>query len=105
MLDIHNLLLYQGCPSVAATGEGGRNLDVWRVTTWYGDACVAPWYEECLWERCSDAWDAPKFEDYCIFWIALSQSIGHFFCTRFCMAVNNNQVIWPAYNFFQELFY
>ena len=48
VLDIHNLLLYQGCPSVAATGEGGRNLDVWRVTTWYGDACVAPWYEECL---------------------------------------------------------
>ena len=41
MLDIHNLLIYQGCPSVAATGEGGRDLDVSRVTIWYGDACGA----------------------------------------------------------------
>ena len=48
MLDIHNLLIYQGCPSVTATGKGGIDLDVWRVTTWYGDACGAPWYEECL---------------------------------------------------------
>ena len=41
MLDIHNLLIYQGCPSVAATGEGGRDLDVSRVTIWYGNACGA----------------------------------------------------------------
>ena len=54
MLDIHNLLIYQGYLSVATTGEVGRNLDVWRVTTWYRDACGAPWYEECLWERCND---------------------------------------------------
>ena len=50
MLDIHNLLVYQGCHSVAVTGKEGMDLDVWRVTTWYGDACGAPWYEECLWE-------------------------------------------------------
>ena len=44
MLEIHNLLIYQDCPSVAVTGEvgGGRYLDVLRVTTWYGDACGAP---------------------------------------------------------------
>ena len=105
VLDIHKLLVYQGCPSVAATGEGRRDLDVWRVTPWYGDACGAPWYEECLWERWNDAWGAPKFEDYCIFWIALIQNFGNIFCTRFCMAVNDNQVIWPAYNFFQQFFY
>ena len=105
MLDIHNLLIYQGCPSVDATGDGGRDLDVWRVTTWYGDACGAPWYEQYLWEKCNDAWGAPKFEDYCTFWIPLSQNIGHIFCTRFCMAVNDNQVIWPAYNFFQQFFH
>ena len=105
VLDIHNLLIYQGCPSVATTSEGERDLDVWRVTTWYGDACGAPWYEECFWERCNDAWGAPTLEDYCIFWIALSQNIGHIFRTRFCMAVNDNQVIWPAYSFFQQFFY
>ena len=38
------------------------------------------------------------------FWL-LCQNIGHIFCTRFCMAVNDNQVIWPAYNFFQQFFY
>ena len=53
----------------------------------------------------NDAWGAPKFEDHCIFWIILSQNIGHIFCTWFCMVVNNNQVIWPAYNFFQQFFY
>ena len=41
MLDIHNLLTYQGCLSLAATVEGGRDLDVSRVTIWYGDACGA----------------------------------------------------------------
>ena len=46
-----------------------------------------------------------KFEDCCIFWIALSQDIGHIFCTRYCVAVNDNQLIWPAYNFFQQFFY
>ena len=25
------------------------------------------------------------------FWIALSQNIGHIFCARFCLAVNDNQ--------------
>ena len=48
MLDIHNLLIHQSCPSVAATGEGGRDLNISRVTAWYEDACGAPWYEECL---------------------------------------------------------
>ena len=38
------------------------------------------------------------------FWL-LCQNIGHIFCTRFCMAVNDNQVIWPAYNFFQQFFH
>ena len=52
VLDIHNLLIYQGCPSVSATGEWGRALNVWRVTTWYGDACGAQWYKECLWGKC-----------------------------------------------------
>ena len=75
MLDIHNLLIYQGCPSVAATSEvgGGRYLDVWRVTTWYGDACGAPWHQECLWGKCNDICGAPKFEGHCIFQIALSK--------------------------------
>ena len=27
------------------------------------------------------------------FWITLSQNIGHIFCTRFCLAVNDNQDI------------
>ena len=27
------------------------------------------------------------------FWIALNQNIGHIFCTRFYLAVNNNQDI------------
>ena len=67
MLDIHNLLIHQGCPSVSAVGEWGRDLNVWTVTTWHGDACGAPWYEESLWGRCRDAWGAPKFEDHCIF--------------------------------------
>ena len=79
--------------------------DAWRVTTWYGDACGASWHEECLWRRCHDARGAPNFEDYCIFWIALSQNVGHIFCTRFCLAVNDNQDRWPAYNFFQQFFY
>ena len=39
------------------------------------------------------------------FWIALSQKIGHIFCTRFCLAVNNNQIIWLAYNFFWQFFF
>ena len=85
---------------MAVTGEGGRDLDVWKETTWYGDACGAPWYEECLREICNDACGAPKFEDYCIFWTALSQNIGHIFCTRFCMAINDNPVVCPAFNFF-----
>ena len=50
-------------------------------------------------------WGTPKFEDHCIFWIALSQNIGHIFYTRFFMVVNDNQVIWPAYNFYQQFFY
>ena len=105
VLDIHNLLIYQGCPSVSATGEWGRDVSVWRVTTWYEHAFGAPWYEECLWGRCSDAWDASKFENHCIFWIVLCQNIGHIFCTRFCIPVDDNQVIWPAYNFFQQFLY
>ena len=39
------------------------------------------------------------------FWIALNQNIGHIFCTRFCLVVIDNQVIWPAYSFFQQFFY
>ena len=46
-----------------------------------------------------------NIEDHCSFWIALSHNIGHIFCTRFCMVVNNNQVIWPAHNFFQQFFH
>ena len=61
MLDIHNLLIYQGCPSVAATVEWGRDLNVLRVITWYGDACGTSWYEECFCGRCNDAWGAPKY--------------------------------------------
>ena len=57
------------------------------------DDCGAPWYEEYLWRRCDDAWGAQKFEDHCIFWIALSQNIGHIFCPRFFLAVNDNQDI------------
>ena len=105
MLDVHNLLICQGCPLVSATGEWGRDLNDWRVTTWYENACSASWYQKCLWRRCNDAWGASKFKDRCIFWIALSQNVGHIFCTRFCLAVNDNQVIWPAYNFFQQFFY
>ena len=39
------------------------------------------------------------------FFRLLSQNIGHIFCTIFCMAVNDNQFIWPAYNLFQQFFY
>ena len=39
------------------------------------------------------------------FWIALSQNIGRIFCSRFCLAVNDNQDIWPAYKFFLQFFY
>ena len=81
-----------------------KSRGTWMFGGWQhgmGDSCGAPWYEECMWRRCDDAWGAPKH----FFWIALSQNIGHIFCTRFCLAVNDNQDIWPAYNFFQQFFY
>ena len=106
VLDIHNLLIYYVCPPVPATGKGERDFDVWRVTAWYGG---------CLW--CTMVWRMLVVKmQWCLgctkilglihfFWIPLNQNIGHIFCTRFCVAVNDNQVIWPAHSFFKQTFY
>ena len=97
---------------MAATGEGERDLDVWRVTTWYGDGVV--W---CAWSGDHILKNACGEEDSMMLGVHQNLRTNAFFgllqirisvisfVPDFLLAVNDNQVIWAVYNFFQEFFY